>query len=165
MPISHPSYYASYLARKIGPFATLGLAEDTWALNERVTDEATFLQQAHDIDTERQAMFFTSLDKLRRGCLVCVFDATDRIQHMFWRHLDPGHPASRGREASPHHDAIEAIYTQRCLGTCPHRLQPGDLDGDFRIMVSRRSARRQFERLVAGQQLPPSARRHRRQPR
>ena len=95
MPISHPGYYAGYLAKRHGPFATLGLAEDTWALNEGVTDDATFLQQAHDIDDERRTMCLTALDRLRRGTLVCVFDATDRIQHMFWRYLDASHPAHR----------------------------------------------------------------------
>ncbi|MCP4659800.1 MAG: nucleotide pyrophosphatase, partial [bacterium] len=83
MPISHPSYYSTYLAKKIGPFSALGLAEDTWALNEGVIDDGTFLQQTWDIDGEREAMFFAALDHLRRGSLVCVFDATDRIQHMF----------------------------------------------------------------------------------
>ena len=39
MPISSPSYYATYLAKRIGTYATLGLAEDTWALNEGVTSE------------------------------------------------------------------------------------------------------------------------------
>ena len=86
MPISHPSYYATYLAKRIGPYSTLGLAEDTWALNEGVTSERTFLQQTYDIDRERRTMFFSALDRLRRGSLVCVFDATDRIQHMFWRY-------------------------------------------------------------------------------
>jgi predicted AlkP superfamily phosphohydrolase/phosphomutase len=110
MPISHPSYYATYLAKRIGTYATLGLAEDTWALNEGVIDEATFLQQAYDIDRERQAMFFSALDRLRRGSLVCVFDATDRIQHMFWRYLDAGHPAARGTKSSPHRDAVKQLY-------------------------------------------------------
>jgi predicted AlkP superfamily phosphohydrolase/phosphomutase len=110
MPISHPSYYATYLAKRIGEYATLGLAEDTWALNEGVIDEATFLQQAYDIDRERQAMFFSALDRLRRGSLVCVFDATDRIQHMFWRYLDKGHPAVRGAGSSPHRDAVKKLY-------------------------------------------------------
>jgi predicted AlkP superfamily phosphohydrolase/phosphomutase len=110
MPISHPSYYATYLAKRIGQFATLGLAEDTWALNEGVIDEATFLQQAYDVDRERQAMFFAALDRLRTGALVCVFDATDRIQHMFWRYRDKGHPAQRGRAQSPHRDAIQQLY-------------------------------------------------------
>ena len=110
MPISHPPYYSAYLAKRIGAYATLGLAEDTWALNEGVTDEATFLQQTYDIDREREAMFFSALDRLRRGSLVCVFDATDRIQHMFWRYLDKGHPAARGMQDSRHRDAIRDLY-------------------------------------------------------
>ena len=113
MPISHPSYYATYLAKRIGPFSTLGLAEDTWALNEGVINDGTFLQQTYDIDDERHAMFFAALDRLRRGTLVCVFDATDRIQHMFWRYIDEGHPAARGRSAGEtgnHEHAIRDLY-------------------------------------------------------
>ena len=67
MPVSHPPYYSMYLAKRIGPYATLGLAEDTWALNEGVTDEGIFLQQTYDIDRERQDMFFAALDRLRNG--------------------------------------------------------------------------------------------------
>ena len=110
MPISHPSYYATYLSKKIGPYSTLGLAEDTWALNEGITDDGTFLQQTYDIDKEREDMFFASMDQLRKGALVCVFDATDRIQHMFWRYLEEGHPAARGIVDPEHKDAIEKLY-------------------------------------------------------
>ena len=67
MPISHPSYYSTYLAKKIGAYSTLGLAEDTWALNEGVIDDGTFLKQTYDIDHERERMFFAALDKRRRG--------------------------------------------------------------------------------------------------
>ena len=42
MPISHPPFYATYLAKRIGKFATLGLAEDTWALNEGVISDEIF---------------------------------------------------------------------------------------------------------------------------
>jgi predicted AlkP superfamily phosphohydrolase/phosphomutase len=111
MPISWPAYYAPYLAKKLGPFATLGLAEDTWARNEGVIDDDTFLRLTRDIDRERQAMFFAALGKLRRGALVCVFDATDRVQHMFWRHLEPDHPAaSVPQPGVERRDAIEQIY-------------------------------------------------------
>ena len=112
MPVSHPLYYSMYLAKRIGPYATLGLAEDTWALNEGVTGEGVFLQQAYDIDRERQDMFFSALSRLRKGALVCVFDATDRIQHMFWRYLDPKHPAHPAHSAGPstHQDAIADLY-------------------------------------------------------
>ena len=109
MPISHPPYYAAYLARKVGSFATLGLAEDTWARNEGVTDDRTFLQQTYDIDREREHMFFAGLDRLRTGSLVCVFDATDRIQHMFWRELDPAHPARQHQPESPD-NVIRSLY-------------------------------------------------------
>jgi predicted AlkP superfamily phosphohydrolase/phosphomutase len=95
MPVSHPSYYATYLAKKIGKYSTLGLAEDTWALNEGIIDDGAFLQMTYDIDKEREEMFFAALDKLHKGALVCVFDATDRIQHMFWRYLEDDHPAAR----------------------------------------------------------------------
>jgi predicted AlkP superfamily phosphohydrolase/phosphomutase len=129
MPISHPSYFATYLAKRVGSFSTLGLAEDTWALNEGVIDDGTFLQQTYDIDRERESMFFSSLDRLRRGSLVCVFDATDRIQHMFWRYLEPGHPAARGRDDAPHRDAIRKLYAHNdaLVGRVMARLRPGDL--------------------------------------
>lgn len=129
MPISHPSYYATYLAKKIGPYSTLGLAEDTWALNEDVTDDGTFLQQTYDIDKEREEMFFAALKRLRRGSLVCVFDATDRIQHMFWRYLEDGHPAARGKEDAEHRDAIEQLYRHNdsMVGRVMEKLKKGDV--------------------------------------
>jgi predicted AlkP superfamily phosphohydrolase/phosphomutase len=129
MPVSHPTYYSTYLAKKTGPFSTLGLAEDTWALNEGVTDDATFLQQSYDIDRERQDMFFAALEKLRRGSLVCVFDGTDRIQHMFWRYTEKGHPAAAGREDPEHGDAIEQLYlhNDRLVGRVLDELADDDL--------------------------------------
>jgi predicted AlkP superfamily phosphohydrolase/phosphomutase len=132
MPISHPSYYSTYLAKKIGPYTTLGLAEDTWALNEGVTSDGTFLQQAYDIDRERQDMFFAALNRLRRGSLVCVFDATDRIQHMFWHYIEEGHPANRNGKADlvgKYGKSIEEIYihNDKLVGKVLDGLKDGDL--------------------------------------
>jgi len=129
MSISHPSYYATYLSKRIGRFATLGLAEDTWALNEGVTSQDTFLQQTYDIDHERRRMFVGALDRLRRGALVCVFDATDRIQHMFWRSIDPDHPAGRTTESSTHKDAIRNLYKHNdaLVGEVLDRLRSDDV--------------------------------------
>lgn len=108
MPISHPSYYATYLSRKLGRFATLGLAEDTWALNEGVIDAPTFLEQVYAIDREREGMLLDSLRTVRRGAVVCVFDATDRVQHMFWREMEEGGAKHGGAVARlyEHNDAI-----------------------------------------------------------
>lgn len=87
LPISHPSYYAVYLANLLGPFATAGMAEDTWALNEGVIHEDAFLAQAYSIFAEREAMFLNALETTREGVVACVFDTSDRIQHMFYRHM------------------------------------------------------------------------------
>jgi predicted AlkP superfamily phosphohydrolase/phosphomutase len=129
MPISHPAYYAVYLAKKLGKYSTLGLAEDTWALNEGVIDDGTFLQLTYDIDREREAMLFAALERLRKGALLCVFDATDRIQHMFWRYLEDGHPAAKGVSGAEHRDAIEQLYAHNdaLVGRVMEQLRDGDL--------------------------------------
>ncbi|MFQ5718664.1 MAG: alkaline phosphatase family protein [Acidobacteriota bacterium] len=128
MPISHPSYYATYLSKRIGHYCTLGLAEDTWALNERVIDDDTFLQLAYDIDRERQDMFWTAFDRLRKGSLFCVFDGTDRIQHMMWRHTEEGHPAYRESDGD-HSSAIEDIYrhNDKLVGRLLDRIDDDDV--------------------------------------
>jgi predicted AlkP superfamily phosphohydrolase/phosphomutase len=124
MPISHPAIYSTYLAKRQGPFATLGLAEDSWALNEKVLIDDGFIQQCINTDEEREMMFFDSLDKVKRGLCVCVFDGTDRIQHTFWRNIDEGHPARgqpctvmvqgqlapKGPAHNQHRNPIEQLY-------------------------------------------------------
>jgi predicted AlkP superfamily phosphohydrolase/phosphomutase len=88
LPISHPRYYAIYLAKLLGTFSTLGMAEDTWALNDGAIDEDGFLKQAEFVQKEREAMYFSALKNTRHGALACVFDTSDRVQHMFYRYLD-----------------------------------------------------------------------------
>ena len=95
LPISHPVTYSIYLAKLFGPYATLGLAEDTWALNEEVLDDDAFLAQCYANFEDREQMFFDALEKTPKGLCTCVFDATDRIQHMFWRYFEEDHPGAR----------------------------------------------------------------------
>jgi len=112
LPISHPFTYATYLSKRFGPYATLGLAEDTWALNERVIDEKAFLEQTYLIHEEREKMFFDALKKTKKGVAAVVFDATDRIQHMFMRYTDPTHPSNRDKDTEEHKNAIEDLYVR-----------------------------------------------------
>ena len=101
-----------YLAKLLGSYSTLGMAEDTWALNEGVIDEDAFLKQAYLTMAEREQMFENALEKTRRGVVACVFDTSDRVQHMFYRYLEGrqeegSHPKHlRGALAglAPHHD-------------------------------------------------------------
>ncbi len=136
MPISHPTVYSTYLAKRFGPYATLGLAEDTWALNERVIDEKAFLAQCYMNHEERERMLFDALAKVRRGFCVCVVDATDRIQHTFWRFIDRDHPAAGNRAGNgDHRHVIEELYERmdRLVGRVLERL---DAERDVLIVMS-----------------------------
>lgn len=134
MPISYPFYYSVYLSKLIGPYATLGLAEDTWALNERVIDEDQFIEQAYLINREREDMLMNELDKVKKGAVVCVFDITDRLQHMLWRYIDPDHPANRDKESEKHRNALRDLYVDvdRVVG----RVMPYVTDGTALVVMS-----------------------------
>ncbi len=134
MPISHPFVYAIYLAKMMGPYATLGLAEDTWALNERLIDEEAFLKQAWLIFDERKRMLWDVLEKTKRGFVTVVFDTTDRISHMFYRYLDPSHPANTGKDVEKHKHVIRDLYARMDSFLAEVRAKVGD-DPDTVLMV------------------------------
>lgn len=112
MPISYPAFYSMYLSKLIDAYGTLGLAEDTWAVNERVLDEEGFLKQTYLYYEERRKMWFSALDKLRRGLVCCVFDTSDRLQHICFRYLDPKHPANAGKDTEEYKDALYDMYRE-----------------------------------------------------
>ncbi len=106
VPISHPPLYSKYLAGLLGPFATMGLAEDTWALSNSAIDEQSFLDQCWRIFGERRAMLLDAMRSVSRGLVLCVMDTSDRIQHMFWR--QGSGPGSAIREMYRRMDAMLA---------------------------------------------------------
>ena len=115
MPLSHPFVYAIYLAKMNGLYATLGLAEDTWALNEGVIDEDAFLKQAWLLYEERKQQLWDVIAKTKKGFVTVVFDTSDRISHMFYRFTDPTHPAlaSQSEEKrKKYRDVIEDTYSK-----------------------------------------------------
>ncbi len=112
LPVSYPTAYSIYLSKRLGRFATLGLAEDTWALNESILDDRSFLEQCRLMFEERKRMLFNSLANTHTGCVVCVFDTTDRVQHMFWRYREPSHPAPTEANPKPFAEAIEQSYEE-----------------------------------------------------
>ena len=134
MPISHPFVYAVYLAKMQGPYATLGLAEDTWALNEGVIDEEAFLKQAWLIFDERKKQLWDVLDKTKKGFVTVVFDTSDRISHMFYRYLVPGHPANEGKDETQYTNVIPDTYARMDELVGEVRQKLGD-DKDTLLMV------------------------------
>jgi predicted AlkP superfamily phosphohydrolase/phosphomutase len=124
LPISHPVTYSIYLAKLFGPYATLGLAEDTWALNEEVLDDQAFLAQCYGNHEDRERMFFDALEKTPQGLCACVFDTTDRVQHMFWRYLDADHPAVRDLRQDQKPRVIQDLYDRMdtLIGKVMHQI-------------------------------------------
>src|SRR5262249_7053058 len=126
LPIAHPLYYSIYLAKLHDSFATLGLAEDTWALNTGAIDEDAFLEQTYSIHAEREAMFFEAPRRTRRGLCACVFDASDRIQPMFYRSDSPDHPCRPGDGDGRHASVIDEMYERmdRLVGRVQQAIDP-----------------------------------------
>ena len=100
-PISAPADYARALAADIGRYYTSGMVEDHAGLNNGRIDEWAFLDQCMGVWDEREAMMLHELGRLDEGLFYCLFDTPDRVQHMFWRFLEPDHPSNAGVAPTP----------------------------------------------------------------
>lgn len=110
-PISDPWDYAWELRREIGDYHTLGMAEDHAGLNNGRLSEDAFLAQCATVRRERTEMLRYEMARHDEGLLYCLFDTPDRVQHMFWRYREPGHPANRRHGMEPGmEDAIRSEY-------------------------------------------------------
>lgn len=93
LPISTPEDYSGELARELGPFYTQGIPEDSKALSEKILDDGEFYQQSNIVLDEELKMFERELNHFKSGLLFFYFGRTDQLAHMFWRTMDPNHPA------------------------------------------------------------------------
>jgi predicted AlkP superfamily phosphohydrolase/phosphomutase len=129
-PISHPWDYAAELKEVLGPYATLGLAEEHNGLTNDRLDEAAYLAQCLDIMHERRAMMHHELSRLDKGLFYCLFGTPDRIQHMFWRFLEPEHPANRSYPPDPEMAGVIGDYYRKCdhvVGEAREHVDPHTL--------------------------------------
>lgn len=133
MPISHPKIFSVYLAKTHGMYSTLGMAEDTSALNDGVISESVMLDQIESYQRERETLFFDALSKSRRGLLVQVFESTDRVSHMFWRYFDP---QLTGREDIPERLRLAVTNNYRQMDEFLGRLLPRLRKDDLLMIVS-----------------------------
>ena len=106
-PISDPPEYAGELARAIGLYYTTGMVEDHAGLNNERISETAYLDQCEIVWRERESMMLHELDGFDEGFFYCLFDTPDRIQHLFWRYIEPDHPANRG--VAPSADFAQVI--------------------------------------------------------
>jgi len=111
-PISFPADYGKTLSESIGLFATVGMAEDHTGHNNGRFDEMAYKAQCESVFQERERMMMHELDRFTEGLLFTVFDTPDRLQHMFWRFIDPGHPNFNRDLASSLGPQVDELYRQ-----------------------------------------------------
>lgn len=112
-PISSPPSFAGDIYERLGPYRTLGWAEATWPLNEDRIDERAFMDDLFRAFDDRAQVILQRIDAKQWDLLVGVVEATDRVQHMMWRLIDPQHPMYDKELAAKFGDAIERVY-RRC---------------------------------------------------
>lgn len=120
-PISQPRNISSKLANKFDTFSTLGLPNDTWALEHDFISPTTFLKIAHQIIDKREQIFLHQLKNFSNGLFVSYFNTPDPIQHMFWK--------NKNNDNDPHQSAIKDVYKRldKTLGKFKKHLNEDDL--------------------------------------
>ncbi len=113
VPISSPASYAPSLQKRLGAYRTLGWAEATWPLNEDRIDEQAFMEDLYRAFDDRASLIINEVASGRSDLVIGVLESTDRVQHMFWRYLDPTHPMYSAEGAARYGDAIKRVY-RRC---------------------------------------------------
>ncbi len=127
LPISSPASFAQKLQRELGTYRTLGWAEATWPLNEDRIDEKAFMDDLFRAFDDRARIILREVESKKWDLLVGVLESTDRVQHMFWRFLDPTHPMYNAADAAKYGDSIQRVY-ERCdqlVGEVLERVDPG----------------------------------------
>lgn len=107
--ISAPAKWASQLASDYGLYKTLGWQIDTWAISEGFATEQMFWDDMTWTVAQDRKMFdafLTSDDDM----LVQQFEFADRVGHVFWRLVDPTHPAYDAALAAKWSDGLLKAY-------------------------------------------------------
>jgi predicted AlkP superfamily phosphohydrolase/phosphomutase len=93
LPLSTPASWSRELWEEAGFFHTQGIAEDTKALTAGVLDDREYLEQARTVLADQRRIFDAEFPKFHDGVFFFYFSSLDLNAHMFWRSLDPHHPA------------------------------------------------------------------------
>jgi predicted AlkP superfamily phosphohydrolase/phosphomutase len=107
--ISAPAKWAPQLAREHGLFKTLGWQIDTWAISEGFADEQMFWDDMTFTVAQDRKMFDAFLGGDEELMVQC-FEFPDRVGHVFWRLMDPKHPAYNAALHEKWGDALLRSY-------------------------------------------------------
>jgi len=129
IPLSEPRGWSAELKEKLGLYRTRGWETDTMAhAEERLTD-SQYLEDVFFTEEMRRTIVNHCADNINADLYVSVFSATDRIQHVMWRHIDPKSPRYDPVQAAQNGDAILRIYqfADKVVGEHLNRLGKDDV--------------------------------------
>lgn len=107
--ITSPLQYGKELAAA-GLFETVGWATATNPYQDELIDDATFEEDVAGLDARQHAMILEQLARKDWRVFFAVLPTPDRVQHVFWRDRDPGHPAHDPAGAARRGDLILESY-------------------------------------------------------
>jgi len=107
--VSAPSDWAPQLAEEVGPYKTIGWQIDTWAISEGFATEKIFWDDMEWTVAQSRKIFNAQLQK-DDDLIVQCFEFPDRVGHVFWRIVDPKHPAYDAKLAAEWGDALLKSY-------------------------------------------------------
>jgi predicted AlkP superfamily phosphohydrolase/phosphomutase len=128
--ISSPPDYAAELRAAIGTFYTTGMPEDHNGLSNGRFGEEAYLEQCELVTRERERMMLYELERFDTGFFYILFDAPDRVQHMFWQHSEVNEASTR-QIADPAYKHVINEQYRRCDEIVGKALQCADGDTLF----------------------------------
>lgn len=110
MKISEPDNFAGKIAKELGPFYTVGFAEEFKARKNKVFSDTEYAEQCEMVLHERLKMLDYALKHYDDGMLFFYFSSTDLQSHMFWWDTDAKNPVRSSFEAKKYHNHIKKLY-------------------------------------------------------
>ena len=95
-----PPEYSEEIADRFGLYKTIGWALDTWSPTSGVGGDTLFLEDMDSTVAKYEEIMEGLMGDDDADLYVQIFYFTDRIGHIFWRHMDPGHPLYDAEEAA-----------------------------------------------------------------
>lgn len=107
--ISVPDDWAPQLVKEQGLYKTIGWQIDTWAISEGFATEKIFWDDMEWTVSQTRKMFRSNLQR-DDDLIVQCFEFPDRVGHVFWRVIDPKHPAYDPQLAAQWGDSLLKAY-------------------------------------------------------
>lgn len=107
---SWPPDYSDEIRSDYGLYKTIGWALDTWSAPSGVGDDELFLEDMRFTVDRYGEIMEGLLAEGDHDLYVQIFYFTDRVAHLFWRFIDPGHPLYDPLQAERYGNEILAAY-------------------------------------------------------